>query len=792
MNRIHLWPSIYSPLLITLANQTPEALVVLDKKFNIIIFNNSAEKLFSFPADKAINAPFKSVFNASGVKDFITPLKNKFLSTTMIDIPSIINNKKINWKAQTINNNNTIFHFLTTIGMEEKDKLNEIFRLETLIEHMPCNVYWMDRHIQMVGCNQNVLTMLNMTREQFYGKTYEELSTLCHWPDGLSDRLKNDDLSVLHTGIPIIAKEDPPLPHSDGSFSNFLTSRVPLYNNDGEIIGVAGISTEVSPLKEARRKAEAANLAKTEFIANMSHDIRTPLTGVIGLSELLEHTLENPEQKEEAHLLHDSGEELLSMLNGILDAVQAGNLSEEDIREEEFDLYQCIQDLVKLELPTTKLHHLGLEVAIDFNVPRYIISDYTKIHRILLNLLGNAIKFTKIGYIKIEIKCLESLDNLAHLQFSVADTGIGIPKDKQAKVFERFFRASPSYKGIYTGHGLGLHIAQSYVNLLGGHITLTSEENVGTTFSFDLRCKIGLNNNQEPLITETPIAEPIISQSGKAKPSPNIPDLSYKDLPHVLLIEDHATALKVIESMAKNVGFLFTSTNNGEHALELAKEIPFDLILTDIGLPNISGYDFTLKLREWENAQQKTETPVIGLTGHVSETAKKKCLECGMNDVLTKPINLESLLMIKKRWAKNKKSVPQPVAQDTEIGNTLIALDAYPLLDDKLALELMGNDIALLSNMLHEFATIEIPKDLIQIQEAHALHNWELIEQLAHKMKGGAVYCGTTKMKHACAALELHPKYPPTDQLERLYQKIIEVIKETQQCIEEWLKKNLS
>ena len=259
MNRIHLWPSIYSPLLITLANQTPEALVVLDKKFNIIIFNNSAEKLFSFPADKAINAPFKSVFNASGVKDFITPLKNKFLSTTMIDIPSIINNKKINWKAQTINNNNTIFHFLTTIGMEEKDKLNEIFRLETLIEHMPCNVYWMDRHIQMVGCNQNVLTMLNMTREQFYGKTYEELSTLCHWPDGLSDRLKNDDLSVLHTGIPIIAKEDPPLPHSDGSFSNFLTSRVPLYNNDGEIIGVAGISTEVSPLKEARRKAEAAN-----------------------------------------------------------------------------------------------------------------------------------------------------------------------------------------------------------------------------------------------------------------------------------------------------------------------------------------------------------------------------------------------------------------------------------------------------------------------------------------------------------------------------------------------------
>ena len=117
MNRIHLWPSIYSSLLITLANQTPEALVVLDKKFNIIIFNNSAEKLFSFPADKAINAPFKSVFNASGVKDFITPIKNKFLSTTMIDIPSIINNKKINWKAQTINDNNTIFHFLTTIGM---------------------------------------------------------------------------------------------------------------------------------------------------------------------------------------------------------------------------------------------------------------------------------------------------------------------------------------------------------------------------------------------------------------------------------------------------------------------------------------------------------------------------------------------------------------------------------------------------------------------------------------------------------------------------------------------------
>lgn len=150
-----------------------------------------------------------------------------------------------------------------------------------------------------------------------------------------------------------------------------------------------------------------------------------------------------------------------------------------------------IENLIKLESPTTTVKHLELNYHIDVNVPRYLVCDRKKIHRILLNLLGNAIKFTESGQISIQVKCLERTPSNVHLQFGVSDTGIGIPIELQDKVFDRFFRVNPSYKGVYKGHGLGLHIAHAYVSLLGGHITLESKENVGTTFYFDLNCKIG-------------------------------------------------------------------------------------------------------------------------------------------------------------------------------------------------------------------------------------------------------------------------------------------------------------
>ena len=193
----------------------------------------------------------------------------------------------MSWKICPIEHDKSIFYLLQASSFNEADIREDNIRLETLLENMPCNVYWVDKNCTMLGCNQNVLSMLNLHRDEYIGKTYEDLEKICHWPEGVAQKFKGDDLKVLRTGQPIFGIEEPPIPHAENGMLHLLTSRVPIRNSKGEIVGVAGISVDVSELKSAREKAEAANRAKSEFISNMSHDIRTPLNGIITSSDLL-------------------------------------------------------------------------------------------------------------------------------------------------------------------------------------------------------------------------------------------------------------------------------------------------------------------------------------------------------------------------------------------------------------------------------------------------------------------------------------------------------------------------
>lgn len=349
---------IHDSLLITMANQTSEALIVLDSKFNILLFNHSSENVFKCSSDKAIGITFEGLCKKSNIPCFLNIHKKDLSHTTISsEIPTLIHKIKLNWQIQEVSDKGRVFYFIRTVGLEAEANKNEIYQLETLIENMPCNVYWVDKHCKMIDCNQNVLDMLGITREEFRGKTYEELSDLCNWQEGLAQKLKNDDHSVMHSGTPIFGVEDPPIPHTDGSFSNFLTTRVPLRHKDGEIVGIAGISMDVTALKEARAKAEAASQSKDVFIAEMSHDIRTPLSNIMGLSTMMEAGAHNADEKENAHLIHNSGEKLLELLNGILDVAAADNLGEADIQNKSFNLRECI---VGANVQTTQKYHDNL------------------------------------------------------------------------------------------------------------------------------------------------------------------------------------------------------------------------------------------------------------------------------------------------------------------------------------------------------------------------------------------------------------------------------------------------
>lgn len=696
--------------------------------------------------------------------------------------------------------------------------------LEILFNVMPY-VFWKDRAGKYLGGNLNQAKNLGFkSPEEFVGKTIFEILK-----DKSSASLIDEvDNKVMNENITLIEEEKIVAPNGEKTYSS---QKSPIYDDNGNVIGMIGFAMDVTEIKRQEELArnerdslailaaqkEAANHAKTEFISNMSHDIRTPLGGIVGMAQLLEENALTPEQKQYARWVYQSGEQLLNMLNGILDVVSADNANEHDIHKETFELRDCINDIVQLELPTTTLKKLDLNIKIDEKAPVFIISDRTKIHRILLNLLGNAIKFTEKGQVNIEVDCLEKSKNIALIRFGVKDTGIGIPPDVQEKVFDRFFRASPSYKGVYTGHGVGLHIAQSYAKLLGSTIKLESKVGVGTTFYFDMSCKIGKpvasksTHSASSSINDLhhPVKEPLLNQTQN----------STDNAPYILLVEDNEIARHMVESIAAKAGCRFMSASDGEQALELARSNEFDLILTDVGLPGISGHELTRLVRKDEVALHKNPVPIVGLTAH--GRANERGFKSGMNGVFTKPINLTTLRKILNQFLSgdvatslDTKIESRDADTDAGIGDgnkllsmaamdstsgsprlgldlpdnekELFQLDQFSVLDINSAIERIGSE-KLLREMLQLMLDKAIPEDIQTIKKAYKANDWELVEKTAHRMKGGAIYCGTIKLQYACQYLERYRKAGHSLELNALYKQLMQVAEETIECIKHWL-----
>ncbi len=641
---------------------------------------------------------------------------------------------------------------------------------ENILALMPGHVYWLDRNNVYLGCNNIQAKHASLSsRQEIVGKTNSDLP----WKGEQAVELDKLNLQVMETGIADSKIENAIMADGDGVY---FSQKVPLRDDRNEVIGLLGISIDITELKNteaaltiAKENAEAANRAKIEFIANMSHDIRTPLSGVVGMSRLLEERLTQPEHKQFAHWINQSGEQLLGLLNGILDIVSAENVSDCDIVEETFDLRKCINDIVQLEQPTMQLKQIELNVEIDEFAPQFIVTDRAKLHRVLLNLLGNAIKFTQAGHITIDVKLVDFNGDSTYLQFQVIDTGIGISAEHQDKIFDRFFRASSSYEGVYTGYGVGLHIAQTYVKLLGGELNFTSQQGMGTTFYFDL--PVSVAKPEEYTVVNG--ASPLLGRQ----------QIDSGTEPHILLVEDNAIALRMVELIAAQAGCRYTSVMNGEDALALAKTIDFDLIITDIGLPGCSGYELTRCIREWETAQQKCAITIVGLTAHAHD--KNQYLQSGMDDVFCKPLNLQIMESILSQYIDGSDTTSkQNKFRDglPDLDSQLFDLEQFQLLDIEHAAQRIGNKSVLLE-MLHLMATQEIPSDQLALHDAHATRDWAAIEKLAHKMKRGAVYCGTFKMQYACQYVEGYHKAGYMELLEQLYQQLLRVLEETKHAI---------
>jgi two-component system sensor histidine kinase/response regulator len=758
---------------------------------------------------------------------------------------------------------------------------NEIIRqkefFEALVKNSPVAIVIMNMESSIISCNPAFEVLYGYQQEEVIGKNLDLLIS------------KNADFEEADKYSRNVAQGKTVHGYGqrirkDGSQVDVEIFGVPVIV-DGKGYGILGIYHDVTEILQARRDAEAADRAKSEFLANMSHEIRTPMNGIIGMVELAQGTDLTLEQRDYLNTAKESADALLSLLNDILDfaKIESGYLSLEEI---DFDPGNTVESVTMSIAPRAETKGLEVLCLIQPNIPARLIGDPGRLRQILMNLAGNAIKFTSHGEIVIRVALEKEEANKVILKFAVTDTGIGIPHDRQAAVFDRFVQVDSSTTRKFGGTGLGLAISKQLVELMHGKIGIISEPNVGSTFWFtavfeksttpiveSLQIPSDLKDTHILIVDDNPtnrliltkelqffgcradsigdsmvilpqltnaveIGDPYkivlldmqmpekdgmtalaeIKQNDKVKDvhviiltsmghrgdagkltslgcdgylvkpvkkdhlkemiltvmgqKPNEANLKTptgplvtshtiserrRKLVHILLAEDNAINQKLAVNLLQKSGYSVDVVDNGKMAVEAMLNQAYTLVLMDVQMPEMDGFEATQEFRLKDTAGKKT--PIIAMTAHAMKGDRERCLASGMDDYLSKPLEPREFYQTINKWISLRlpktgtldlDSIPQP---EIELQKTApISNEPLNMVE---ALPRFGDDIDFFKSMLGEFIK-NLPERISKLEEAVGQNDIKSATRLAHNLKGASANFSAEVVRAAAAEIEIN------------------------------------